>query len=72
MDLPESCLSTVKFSGSPPTNTPVFSPMMVLPLEAEALPDGKDEGITVHIHVAEQRKKGVERSTRVHLRGNTT
>lgn len=50
MDLPESCLSTVKFSGSPPTNTPVFSPMMVLPLEAEALP-------VLHIHVAEQRKK---------------
>lgn len=38
MDLLESSLSKVKSSGSPPMNTPVFSPMMVLPLEADALP----------------------------------
>jgi len=38
MDSPESSLSKVKSSGSPPTNIPVFSPMMVLPLEADALP----------------------------------
>lgn len=38
LELPESFLNTVKFSGSPPTNTPVFSPITVLPLEAEALP----------------------------------
>lgn len=42
MDLPESFLSKVKSSGSPPMNTPVVSPIMVLPLEADALPD--DEG----------------------------
>lgn len=38
MELPESSLSKVKSSGSPPMNTPVFSPIMVLPLEADALP----------------------------------
>lgn len=38
MDLPESFLSKVKSSGSPPMNTPVFSPITVLPLEADALP----------------------------------
>lgn len=38
MDLPGSFLSKVKSSGSPPMNTPVFSPIMVLPLEADALP----------------------------------
>lgn len=36
--LPESALSKVKFSGSPPINTPVFSPITVLPLEADLLP----------------------------------
>ena len=38
MKLPESCLSNLKSSGSPPMNTPVFSPIMVLPLEADAVP----------------------------------
>lgn len=38
MVLPESSLSKVKFSGSPPINTPVFSPIMVLPLEVDLLP----------------------------------
>lgn len=36
--LPESSLTRVKFSGSPPINTPVFSPIMVLPLDADLLP----------------------------------
>lgn len=36
--LPGSSLSKVKFSGSPPIKTPVFSPIMVLPLEADLLP----------------------------------
>lgn len=39
-DSPDSSLSRVKSSGSPPMNTPVFSPIMVLPLEADALPGG--------------------------------
>lgn len=36
--LPGSFLSKIKFSGSPPINIPVFSPIMVLPLEADLLP----------------------------------
>lgn len=50
VDLPESSLSKVKSSGSPPMNTPIFSPIMVLPLEAEALP-GVDGGRTVVLHL---------------------
>lgn len=53
MGLPESSLSRVKSSGSPPMNTPVFSPMMVLPLEADALPGGGGGGrgrrVVLHI-----------------------
>ena len=41
MDVPESSLNKVKSSGSPPMNIPVFSPIMVLPLDADALPVGE-------------------------------
>ncbi len=39
--LPASCLRMVKFSGIPPMKTPVFWPMMVLPLVADADPVGR-------------------------------
>lgn len=36
--LPESFLRIAKSSGRPPMNSPMFSPMMLFPLEADALP----------------------------------
>jgi len=48
MFLPESSLIRVKSSGSPPMNTPVFSPIMVLPVDADALPGGEDGGDVTH------------------------
>lgn len=38
IDSPESFRCRAKSSGSPPMNSPVFSPIIVLPLEAEELP----------------------------------
>ena len=55
MDLPESFLSKVKSSGSPPMNTPVFSPITVLPLEADALPGDGGAKKSVELHIGKSK-----------------
>lgn len=57
LDLPESCLCRLKSSGSPPMNNPVFSPIIVLPLEADALPGvGGGRMVVLRVNVVGQSK----------------
>lgn len=57
MVLPGSSLSKVKFSGSPPINTPVFSPIMVLPLEADLLPKEAGSSYSINNRYGEKCRK---------------
>lgn len=53
-------------------NTPVLSPIMVLPLKAGALPDGEGDGVTHEQHGAKWDKRKYEiRAFREQIRDGT-